>query len=55
MPYNPRDAIRAIDFSTVISIVNPSTSFSVEAEVNGTSLVFMLDTGSAVTILQKDV
>ena len=38
-----------------MSIVDPSTSFSVVAKVNDTSIVFLLDTGSALTILRKDV
>ena len=52
----PWDASRATDLlGTIVSIVNPSTSFSVLAKVNDTPVVFLLDAGSALTILQKDV
>ena len=43
----PRDARRATDLlGTIVSVV---------AKVNDTSIVFLLDTGSALTILRKDV
>ena len=52
----PRDATRALNlFGTIISIVNPSTSFSVMAKVNDSPVVFLLDTGSALTILRRNV
>ena len=52
----PRDATRALNlFGTIISIVNPSTSFSVMARVNDSPVVFLLDTGSALTILRRNV
>ena len=37
----------------MISIVNPSSSFSVAATINGVSVTFLLDTGSALSILNK--
>ena len=39
----------------MISIVNPSSSFSVEATINNVPVTFLLDTGSALTILNKSV
>ena len=52
----PRDATRALNlFGTIICIVNPSTSFSVMARVNDSPVVFLLDTGSALTILRRNV
>ena len=39
----------------MISIVNPSSSFSVEATINNVPVTFLLDTGSALTILNKNV
>ena len=51
-----RDATRALNsFGTVISIVNPSTSFLVMARVNDSPVVFLLDTESALTILRRNV
>ena len=35
-----------------MSIVNPSTSFSMLAKVNDTPVLFLLDTGSVLTILR---
>ena len=39
----------------MISLVNPGSSFSVVATINKVTVTFLLDTGSALTILQKDV
>ena len=39
----------------MISIVNPSSSYSVAATINGVSVTFLLDTGSALTILNKNI
>ena len=41
--------------SITISIVNPSVSLSLTATINGNAVVFLVDTGSALTILQKDI
>lgn len=37
-----------------MSIINPNISFSVTATINDQAVVFLVDTGSAVTILRKD-
>ena len=39
----------------MISIVNPSSSFSVAASINDVPVTFLLDTGSALTILRKSI
>ena len=39
----------------MISIVNPSSSFSVAATINNVPVTFLLDTGSALTILRKSI
>ena len=39
----------------MISIVNPNSSFTVTATINNVSVTFLLDTGSALTILNKNV
>ena len=39
----------------MISIVNPSSSFSVAATINNVPVTFLLDTGSALTILRKSM
>ena len=55
MALTPREITRATQsFSTTISIVNPSVSFSLTATINGNIVVFLVDTGSALTILRKD-
>ena len=41
-------------FNFAVSIVNPSMSFSVTATINGSAVVFLVDSGSALTILRKD-
>ena len=39
----------------MISIVNPSSSFSVAATIINVPVTFLLDTGSALTILRKSI
>ena len=39
----------------MILIVNPDSSFTVIATINNVSVTFLLDTGSALTILNKNV
>ena len=39
----------------MISIVNPSSSFSVAATINNVPVTFLLETGSALTILRKSI
>ena len=39
----------------MISIVNPSSSFSVAATINNVPVTFLLDTGSALTILRRSI
>ena len=53
----PREAVRAntCTFNSMISIVNPNSSFTVTATINNVSVTFLLDTGSALTILNKNV
>ena len=53
----PKESVRAntCTFSSMISIVNPSSSFTVTATINNVSVTFLLDTGSALTILNKNV
>ena len=53
----PRESVRAntYTFNSVISIVNPSSSFTVTATIKNVSVTFLLDTGSALTILNKNV
>ena len=53
----PRESVRAntCTFNSMISIVNPSSSFTVTATINNVSVTFLLDTGSALTILNKIV
>ena len=41
-------------FNFAVSIINPSMSFSVTATINGSAVVFLVDSGSALTILRKD-
>ncbi|XP_065909335.1 uncharacterized protein [Dysidea avara] len=51
----PREMTRAFElFNFAVSIVNPSMSFSVTATINGSAVVFLVDSGSALTILRKD-
>ena len=38
-----------------MSIVNPRFSFSVRATIDDTVVVFLVDTGSALTILRRDI
>jgi len=38
-----------------VSIINPNMYFSVSATINGTAVVFLIDSGSALTILHKDM
>ena len=52
----PRETLRANTrslFNAMISIVNSSSSFSVAATINNVPVTFLLDTGSALTILRK--
>jgi len=51
----PREVTRADSYNLLISLVNPDSSFSVVATINHASVTFLLDTGSALTILRKDI
>ena len=48
----PRKISRALSY---LSIVNPRFLFSVAATINDTVVVFLVDTGSALTILHRDI
>ena len=55
---SPRESSRAdtcILFNPMISIVNPSCSFSVAASINDVPFTFLLDTESVLTILRKSI
>ena len=52
---SPREAVRensCISYNPLILLVNPGSSFSVVATINKVTVTFLLDTGSALTILQ---
>ena len=53
----PREAVRSntCTFNSMISIANPDSSFTATATINNVSVTFLLDTGSALTILNKNV
>jgi len=52
----PREITRALEPSLgiAISIVNPNFSFSVSGTMNDQPVMFLVDTGSALTILRRD-
>ena len=56
MALTPREVTRATNINVLsTSIVNPSVFLSLAATINGNTVVFLVDTGSALTILQKDI
>ena len=56
MALTPREVTRATNINVLsTSIVNPSVFLSLAATINGNTVVFLVDTGSALTILRKDI
>ena len=54
MALTPREVTRATNINVLsTSIVNPSVFLSLAATVNGNTVVFLVDTGSALTILRR--
>ena len=56
MALTPREVTRATSINVLsTSIVNPSVFLSLAATINGNTIMFLVDTGSALTILRKDI
>ena len=54
MALTPREVTRATNINVLsTSIVNPSVFLSLPATINGNTVVFLVDIGSTLTILQK--